>query len=46
MNLATRPIEELIFGEVRYRRFTQDSPVMPDVWIAFGKAPAEASTSC
>ena len=31
-------LEELIFrGEVS-RRFTQDSPVLPDVWLAFGEA--------
>jgi serine protease AprX len=33
-------IEELVFGNPRYRRFTQDSPVMPDVWTAYGRWPA------
>ena len=28
-------VEELMFGGGRVRRFTQDSPVLPDVWIAY-----------
>ncbi len=34
-------IERLIFGEGAVRRFTQDSPVLPDVWVAYGLAPTE-----
>ena len=30
--------EELIFRGAAARRFTQDSPVLPDVWLAFAKA--------
>ncbi len=28
-------MEQLIFGTGRVRRFTQDSPVLPDVWLRF-----------
>jgi serine protease AprX len=41
MGLKPEKLEELIFGTERYRRFTQDSPVMPDVWIAYGKDPTQ-----
>jgi serine protease AprX len=33
--IAREIVEEHIFGGVGERRFTQDSPIMPDVWIAF-----------
>jgi hypothetical protein len=33
-----RFIEKLMFGEGRIRRFTQDSPVLPDVWLAYADA--------
>jgi serine protease AprX len=36
MPLTRERLEELIFGTDRFRRYTQDSPVMPDVWIAYG----------
>jgi serine protease AprX len=39
MSLQPEKLEELIFGTERSRRFTQDSPVMPDVWIAYGLEP-------
>lgn len=39
MNLARSVIEWLIFGEDGERRYTQDSPVLPDVWIAYGMEP-------
>src|SRR5262245_2857947 len=29
-------MERLLFGEAGSRRFTQDSPVLPDVWIRYG----------
>jgi len=33
-------IEELFYGKPeQQRRFTQDFPILPDVWIEFGKAP-------
>src|SRR4051812_24865348 len=28
-----------IFGSDEARRYTQDSPVLPDVWLAYGAAP-------
>jgi hypothetical protein len=35
-------IEELFYGRPEHqRRFTQDFPILPDVWIAYGKAKAE-----
>ncbi|MFN2467441.1 MAG: hypothetical protein ABR521_04815, partial [Gaiellaceae bacterium] len=40
MSLTAERLEELIFGTERYRRFTQDSPVMPDVWIRYGRDPS------
>jgi serine protease AprX len=34
-------IEELIYGKLeQQRRFTQDFPVLPDVWIAFAEKPS------
>ena len=37
--LQPKTLELLIFGTERSRRFTQDSPVMPDVWMEYGKYP-------
>ena len=31
-------VEKLMFGTGRARRFTQDSPVLPDVWLAYAGA--------
>jgi subtilisin family serine protease len=39
-SISREVIEELIYGRGGGRRFTQDSPVLPDVWIDFGKNPA------
>ena len=34
-------IERLFYGEPEHqRRFTQDFPILPDVWIEYGKIPA------
>ncbi len=34
-------IERLFYGEPEHqRRFTQDFPILPDVWIEYGKNPA------
>jgi serine protease AprX len=30
-----------LFGDAKGRRFTQDSPVLPDVWFQYAKAPDE-----
>src|SRR5260370_16893153 len=33
-------IEQIFYGQPdQQRRFTQDFPVLPDVWIAYGTAP-------
>ncbi|HEX5703560.1 MAG TPA: S8 family peptidase [Pyrinomonadaceae bacterium] len=32
-------LEQLIYRNAGPKRFTQDSPVMPDVWFEFGKSP-------
>ncbi|HEX8100217.1 MAG TPA: S8 family serine peptidase [Actinomycetota bacterium] len=32
-------MEQLMFGTGRVRRFTQDSPVLPDVWLEYAKEP-------
>lgn len=36
--IPRRFVENLMFGTGRVRRFTQDSPVLPDVWLAFAGA--------
>lgn len=33
-------LEKLMFGTGRVRRFTQDSPVLPDVWLEYALDPA------
>lgn len=35
-------VEELMFGSGAVRRFTQDSPVLPDVWVEYMEAIVEA----
>ncbi len=35
--IERRDLEELIYGKGGARRFTQDSPVLPDVWFEFGE---------
>ena len=34
-------MEQLLFGIGRARRFTQDSPVLPDVWLEYAKQPTD-----
>jgi serine protease AprX len=36
-------MECFIFGTARVRRFTQDSPVLPDVWLEYAKGPDAAA---
>ena len=36
-----RIVERLMFGTGRVRRFTQDSPVLPDVWLEYAKSTDE-----
>ncbi len=31
-----------IFGTDQLKRFTQDSPIMPDVWLQYGREPNDA----
>src|ERR687890_181985 len=37
-------MEQLMFGTGRVRRFTQESPVLPDVWLEYAKGPSERPT--
>jgi subtilisin family serine protease len=37
MILTRDVMEQLMFGTGRVRRFTQDSPVLPDVWLEYAK---------
>jgi hypothetical protein len=39
MRLELRQLAPWVFGLGQLRRYTQDSPVMPDVWMAFGRDP-------
>ena len=41
--MAEKPenIQELIFGTEKERRYTQDSPILPDVWLKFAETPNE-----
>ncbi|HET7434310.1 MAG TPA: S8 family peptidase [Thermoanaerobaculia bacterium] len=41
--LERRLIEQLMFGSGRVRRFTQDSPVLPDVWLEYAYEPDKRS---
>ena len=40
MGLGKEELEELLLGPKRGRRFTQDSPIYPDVWLAYRDRPA------
>ncbi|HWM91544.1 MAG TPA: S8 family peptidase [Thermoanaerobaculia bacterium] len=42
--LDRKLMEQLMFGTGRVRRFTQDSPVLPDVWLEYMKEPGERLT--
>jgi len=37
-SISRKLIEDLMFGTGRVRRFTQDSPVLPDVWLEYAMA--------
>ncbi|HVQ77197.1 MAG TPA: S8 family peptidase [Candidatus Binatia bacterium] len=39
--LSRHQIEALIYGSPSTPRFTQDSPVLPDVWIRYAEVPGE-----
>lgn len=34
-------LERWIFGSEEERRFTQDSPVLPEVWLSYGEEPSQ-----
>jgi serine protease AprX len=38
-SLSRQDLEDIIYRSPSLRRFTQDSPVLPDVWFAFGLNP-------
>jgi len=46
MTLKRTFVEKLMFGTGRARRFTQDSPVLPDVWLAYAGAMEEDHVMC
>ncbi|HWC27947.1 MAG TPA: S8 family peptidase [Solirubrobacteraceae bacterium] len=39
MKLEFKNLGPWIFGTEQLKRFTQDSPVMPDVWLQYGREP-------
>jgi len=41
MKLEFKNLGPWIFGSEQLKRFTQDSPVMPDVWLQYGREPDE-----
>jgi serine protease AprX len=41
MKLDRKVVEDLIFGGKKLRRYTQDSPVLPDVWLRYAENPEE-----
>lgn len=41
MRLKREILEELMYSGSPVPRFTQDTPVLPDVWIAYGEKPGE-----
>ncbi len=41
MELTRENLLDLLYGQGDSRRYTQDSPVMPDVWLAFVERPDE-----
>lgn len=42
MKLEFKNLGPWIFGAEQLKRFTQDSPVMPDVWLQYGREPNAA----
>ncbi len=42
MKLDFKNLGPWIFGTEQLKRFTQDSPVMPDVWLEYGRNPGDA----
>lgn len=42
MAIAREALLRWIFGSEEARRYTQDSPILPDVWLAYGQRPGAA----
>ena len=42
MRIERDKTQDLIFGAGDGNRYTQDSPIMPDVWIGIGAEPTES----
>lgn len=42
MKLEFKNLGPWIFGTEQLKRFTQDSPIMPDVWLQYGREPLAA----
>ena len=42
MKLEFKNLGPWIFGTEQLKRFTQDSPIMPDVWLQYGREPGAA----
>src|SRR5687767_14600736 len=40
MKLKREDVLKIVYGEGTVQRFTQDSPVLPDVWIAYAEKPS------
>ena len=40
MELKREKIEALLYGGSKTPRFTQDTPILPDVWIAYAAEPS------
>lgn len=41
-SLSREVMEDLMFGSGKVRRFTQDSPILPDVWLQYAEDPEKA----
>jgi hypothetical protein len=41
MALKRTEVTDLLYGDGLMRRFTQDSPVLPDVWVAYAENPGD-----
>ena len=39
MSMSRETVSELLYGQEKGRRFTQDSPILPDVWMKYAAHP-------
>ena len=44
--LTRDEIDALLYGGRSSPRFTQDSPVLPDVWMKYAEAPNSPTSCC